>query len=925
MPSFGSSRIGDQSFTQHQKISEVTLPAATGGDPPLRYDVSPELPPGLRFDAASRTLSGTPTHPQPSTNYTYRVTDGDVSGPDSATLTFSITVIRAPTPSLSLVSSVDSINEWQDTRPAIITLAINEAHAAASETRVKLGSTGSATLGADFEIEGLDDAMEVVIRGGAGDVKMRLTPIRDLEAEDGERIELTLQTVNGVPYQGDGGVSRIAMVDTGAPVEFIDTEEKFAFLNGALAETTTATDIEFFVEVYNEGTKASSATSGKVIAKTSPDAASGIPAQPASFDVPALDPADEAFSTRVRFPLSGLSASQNYYFALEVTRTPEELEAEPDSDVPPDERFMTDLHVNADKLVRASCEGFTRSEDAPGRDPLLDDQWGLRNTGQTSYAQSGGVAGEDLNMETTLADGPTGRGVQIAVVDSGLEICHPDLRDNVVPGASFNFLSSKFHGARANDPFLPQLTIGDHGTAVAGIIAMRGNNGIGGRGVAPDASIRGFNLLEIFKYLGEDTRLNVDQAEIDALGMSRSNPNSSEAHIFNMSYGSADSASILGHDKLNAFKSGVTRLRTKADSTQALGAVYVLAAGNGFDECDDGALATDDKSRALYPSLQIGCTSANLDPESAYPYVISVGAFNADGEKSSYSSAGASLWVVAPGGEDYFEKPAAITADQMGRDRGYAGLELDEIPASAADNPHGDYTLAFGGTSAAAPFASGAIALLLETQPNLTWRDVKHILASTARKMDVDIPAVRIAFGGTPVILQHAWITNAAGYNFHNWFGFGAIDVDAAVAMAKRITPDSLGSFAESEAIRQTNATSIPDHDGAGVILTQSVSGIPANANIEAVQLHIEATHARFKDLNLTLTAPSGTSSVINHAFNHVLAEHPSDTLEWKLISNAFYGEAPNGEWQLKVVDAAPGETGQLDAWSLVFFTGMHP
>ena len=930
VPSFGSSSIGDQSFTQNEMISELTLPEATGGNPPLTYGISPSLPAGLRFDATRRVLSGTPGAPQEAITYTYKVTDSDAADPDSATLTFSISVSRPREISLSLVSSLDSINEWEDNKAATLTLAINDAHAASSDsptssgTRITLDSTGSAILGSDFDIEGLNEAMEVVIPSGEERVQMRLTPIRDLVAEGNESIELSVQAVDGSAVTGDGDVSRITIVDTGAPIKVPETEEKFALLSGTLAEVATATEIELFVEVYNDGTKASSATTGKVIAKTSADATNGIAAQPANFDVPALDPSGEPFSTIVQFPLSNLSASQNYYFALEVSRTAEELEAEPDEPAP-DERFMTDLHVTAEKLVRATCEGFTRPEAGAGTDPLFDDQWGLKNTGQASYAQSGGAVGEDLNMETTLQDGPTGQGVQIAVVDSGLEICHPDLKNNVASGASYNFLSDKFHGARKDDPFLPQLTLGDHGTSVAGIIAMQANNGIGGRGIAPDASIRGYNLLEIFKYLGQDTTLDAEQAEIDALGMSSSNPNSSDAHIFNMSYGSAEGASILGRDKLNAFKTGVTRLRTKADSTDALGAIYVLAAGNAFDECADILPITDDKSGALYPNLEIGCTSANLDPESAYPYVMSVGAFNADGERSSYSSVGASLWVVAPGGEDYFEKPAAISADQMGRDRGYAVYELDEVPQSAVDNPDGDYTLSFGGTSAAAPYASGAVALLLEAEPNLTWRDVKHILAKTARQMDADIPRVRIAFGGSPVILQHAWITNAAGYRFHNWFGFGAIDVDAAIAMAKRITPDSLGSFAESDASRQANTTSIPDHDGAGVTLTQSVSGFSANTNIEAVQLHIEATHTRFTDLNLTLTAPSGTSSVINHAFNQVLAEHPSETLEWKLISNAFYGEAPNGDWQLKVVDAASGETGQLDAWSLVFFTGEHP
>ena len=139
--------------------------------------------------------------------------------------------------------------------------------------------------------------------------------------------------------------------------------------------------------------------------------------------------------------------------------------------------------------------------------------------------------------------------------------------------------------------------------------------------------------------------------------------------------------------------------------------------------------------------------------------------------------------------------------------------------------------------------AAGALALLLEVQPDLTWRDVKHILARTSRKLQADLPPVRVAFGGKPAILRHAWITNAAGYNFHNWFGFGAIDVDAAVMMARTIVPNSLGAFSESEPRRMAAGSAIPDNDGGGVTSRQEVGPLPAGADIEAMQLRIEITH----------------------------------------------------------------------------------
>ena len=61
----------------------------------------------------------------------------------------------------------------------------------------------------------------------------------------------------------------------------------------------------------------------------------------------------------------------------------------------------------------------------------------------------------------------------------------------------------------------------------------------------------------------------------------------------------------------------------------------------------------------------------------------------------------------------------------------------------------------------------------------------------------------------------------------------------------------------------------------------------------------------------------------MNPVFNEALAGDAN--LDWSLLSNAFYGESPNGEWTLKVVDAAPGDAGRLNNWNLRFALGTHP
>ena len=121
-------------------------------------------------------------------------------------------------------------------------------------------------------------------------------------------------------------------------------------------------------------------------------------------------------------------------------------------------------------------------------DPLYKYQWHLNNIGQTNFASTSGTVGADLNVDTVISSGYTGVGVLINVVDEGLEIAHEDLVDNVVAG-SYDLLNLD------TDPTNDSLS-GDHGTSVAGISNSVGWNNKGGRGVAPEASLIGYNFLK---------------------------------------------------------------------------------------------------------------------------------------------------------------------------------------------------------------------------------------------------------------------------------------------------------------------------------------------------------------------------------------------------------------------------------------------
>ncbi|GAB4017271.1 MAG: S8 family serine peptidase [Bdellovibrio sp.] len=543
-------------------------------------------------------------------------------------------------------------------------------------------------------------------------------------------------------------------------------------------------------------------------------------------------------------------------------------------------------------------------------DPLKTQQWHLKNTGQKSFSQNAGKSGYDLNLTQSHYDGIYGRSVMVAVSDTGLEIHHPDLKDNVyLPLCKDYSLASPYYG----DPTYGGVD-GDHGTSVSGIIAARGWNNIGIRGVAPHARLAGLNYLES----DFSTAITYDQAQ-------------GSYDVFNYSYGASFTPSTYEIDQnySDLLKTGFLTGRN------GKGQIYVKAAGNSFLECDYN-------HPELYRFVTL-CSShnANMDPDNVLPWMIVVGAVNAKGISSSYSSSGSSLWISAPGGEFGKTDPAIVTTDVAGCSKGYSintGSGTDFDKAVDPLNSDCDYTNTFNGTSSAAPNVTGAVALLLEANPNLKARDIKHILATTATKIDANRGDTGHPYdlNLTNHIYEPGWITNAAGYHFHNWYGFGLINVDAAVQMAKTYSTN-LGTLKQSNAtFSSTSGTlnlAIPDKSATGV--THSIV-VSQNYSIEAVQIRVNVAHGRPGDLGIELTSPSGTKSVLMNINNSMLLAKKSsnqpvwvaDLTNFVMLSNAFYGERSNGTWTIKLIDGldnnngngldkATNQTGTLINWAI--------
>ncbi|RAI59814.1 S8 family serine peptidase [Roseicella frigidaeris] len=468
--------------------------------------------------------------------------------------------------------------------------------------------------------------------------------------------------------------------------------------------------------------------------------------------------------------------------------------------------------------------------DSTPTDPLFRYQWGLQNTGQAN----GGI-GIDINVLLAWDD-YTGRGVRVGVIDSGVQLDHPDLRQNIDPSATWDAAQDQPGG----DPLGRDE---NHGTAVAGIIAAASND-IGGVGVAPDATLGvyhvGFGANLPFPVRPDQFTIAFQHALADGMD------------IVNNSWGATVPFALPEEGTAALIEQG----------RNGLGTIIVFANGNGRADGDDGVL-----------ELQLDL-----------PYVISVGAVQNNGVATGYSTPGADLLISAPGGAQTDQSATRpgngiATTDRTGTD-GY------NTTAGSA----GDYTYDFNGTSAATPFVSGVVALMLEANPGLGYRDVQEILSASARLTD------EAATG---------WITNTAGtWNgggrlFNRDYGFGLVDAHAAVRLAESY----IGREAKTAANTLTYETAYTPPSA--VTLSESWTSIPlhltGSGTVEHVSLALHLDTPNAANLAIELVSPTGTRIPL------LQFAKSTETVAWPeggftLTTPGFWGEKIDGTWRLAVL-----------------------
>ena len=199
---------------------------------------------------------------------------------------------------------------------------------------------------------------------------------------------------------------------------------------------------------------------------------------------------------------------------------------------------------------------------------------------------------------STLPPGVTGKGIRVAVMDSGVDANHPQLRGKVVANID------KLHGIQGPED------CNGHGTGVAGIIAASVRNNVPFRGIAPDAEIMSARVSEKAQGTEDDTPPISVQEMADTVDWLVDNG----ARVINMSF-----AYTKNESELAPFKAAVAR-------AIARGVVIVAAAGN----------LNDKGNPTPYPA--------------AWPGVVGVAAIGPEGfQKLQQSQVGTFVDIAAPG------------------------------------------------------------------------------------------------------------------------------------------------------------------------------------------------------------------------------------------------------------------------------------
>jgi len=450
-------------------------------------------------------------------------------------------------------------------------------------------------------------------------------------------------------------------------------------------------------------------------------------------------------------------------------------------------------------------------------DNLWDKQWYMHDV----MTRSDEGSEMDLHVMPVYAEGITGKGINVVVLDDGFEWKHPDIRANYRKDISWDY------NGKDDDP-TPSSSSNAHGTRCAGEIAMLANNQKCGVGIAYNSNIGGVRMLD-----GSVTDLLEGKAIAHA---------HDKVDVYSASWGPSDNGkTVEGPGRM----AGLALEKGIKEGRKGKGVIYVWAAGNGGSKGDN----------------------CNCDGYTSSIYTLSIG---------SASQQGKFPW--------YGEKCASTMATTFSSGS-YADQKIATIDVNSG------CTVSHTGTSAAAPLAAGIVALLLEANPDLGWRDVQHMVARTSSK---------------GALRESGWQRNGAGLDFNAKFGFGVMNADRLVKLAKKYTKkvgeqkiDMIEPTYESSL--STRNQNIPLVGGNPVTVEFDASSDDNKVKfLEHVEVLSNIHYHRRGCLEIDLESPSGTKSTVLTG-RYQDSDNTKGFENWKFMSVHFWGENPKGTWKFHV------------------------
>lgn len=275
-------------------------------------------------------------------------------------------------------------------------------------------------------------------------------------------------------------------------------------------------------------------------------------------------------------------------------------------------------------------------------DPLITDQWALDNDGQNTLLY-GGSAEADMNVYTAWTTSTGSASIKVAVLDEGVDLQHPDLALNLLPGYDATGQGS-LGAANPADA---------HGTACAGIIAATGNNGIGIAGVAYNSKVIPIRVA----YRAANNWVTTNGWIADAINWAW---DEGHADILSNSWGGGSPSSLINEAIDNALRFG----------RRGIGCPVVFAAGN-----HNGDLS--------YPA--------------SYPATIAVTAMSMCNERKSLTSCDGENWWGAnygPGVDIAAPGVKITTLDNSGTTGWQEGDYLHNFNGTSAACPNAAGVLA---------------------------------------------------------------------------------------------------------------------------------------------------------------------------------------------------------------------------------------